>query len=91
MAYLALAAMLGLLVACLALVLCSLFGRCEQQHVMLGCTAFLFALPVCAVATTRLREEIWYALDDPGRPAVQAREREAIEHILRRYREIQNE
>jgi hypothetical protein len=90
-AYLSLAALLGLLIACLALAFCALFGRCEQQHVMLGCTAFLFALPISAVAATRLLDEIFFALNDPERPAVQAREREAIEHVLRRLRQVQDE
>jgi hypothetical protein len=86
-AYLAIAAMLGVLVACLALVFCALFGRCEQSLTMLGCTAGLFALPLSAIAGTRLWHEIRYALDDPDRPAVRAREQEALAHILSRYRE----
>jgi membrane protein implicated in regulation of membrane protease activity len=54
--------------------------------VMLGCTLGLFALPVSAVTGRWLWTEVHYALNDPDRPAIQRREQEALDRVLRRHR-----
>ncbi|MBN1642199.1 MAG: hypothetical protein JXA09_13270 [Anaerolineae bacterium] len=86
LAYLALPIAFVFPIGGLAMLACSLLGRCDPSYVMLGCTIALISLPVSAIVGVWLRDEIRYAVGDPDRPAVRQREAEAIARVRERHR-----